>query len=227
MMYTKGYVNQEMTVSQRAYPGATRPKPHVWWPASEKLHSTRRRAPPQHTGMESWQRTTTSTGRSHCPGSPRIAKSHHDRRRDTQRPALAHRFLGWQSHNQDQLDEKERDRENPVDIPVGIIERRTSEANRVVARLRVELHIEGIIPGVENAEVVVCRDGGHQTGDGERCAVLLVHVVDLEPEEDRRTSHPRDTERERVVHRAPASVVPSIDEGRHDELSENNEQNPC
>ena len=146
----------------------------------------------------------------------RIAKSHHDRRCDTQPPALARRFLSWQSHNQDQLDEEERDRENPVDIPIGIIERRTSEANRVVALLCVELHIEGIIPGVENAEVVVCRDGGHQTGDGERCAVLLVHVVDLEPEEDRRTSHPRDTERESVVHRAPASVVPSIDEGRHD-----------
>merc|ERR1719405_361823 len=124
----------------------------------------------------------------------RIAKSHHDRRRDTQRPALAHRFFGWQSHNQDQLDEEERDRENPVDIPIGIVEGSTSEGNRVVALLRVELHIEGIIPGVENAEVVVCRDGGHQTSDGERRAVLLVHIVDLEPEEDRRTSHPRDTE---------------------------------
>merc|ERR1712078_497555 len=120
MMYTKGYVNQEMTVSQRAYPGATRPKPHVWWPASEKLHSTRRRAPPQHTGMESWPRTTMTADATpsvqllltvSSAGSPITRIS-------SMRRSGAVRI---------------------VDIPIGIIERRTGEANRVVARLRVEL----------------------------------------------------------------------------------------
>merc|ERR1719433_951025 len=151
-----------------------------------------------------------------------IAKSHHDGRGDTQIPALAHRLLSWQPHDQDQLDEEERDRENPVDISIGIIEGRTCEEN--LKTFSPSLHIEGIIPGVENTEVVICRDGGHQTGDAERCAVLLVHVVHLEPEEDRRTSHPCNTERESIVHRTPASVIPSIDEGCHVALSENDEQ---
>merc|ERR1719161_1589357 len=146
---------------------------------------------------------------------PWVTKSHHDSRSDTQRPALAHRFRSWQSHNENQLDQQERDRQNPIDIPISIVERRTGEANHVLSLLRVELHIKSIVPGVENAEVVVCRDEGHQASDGERCAVLLVDVIDLEPEEYRRTSHPRDAERESVVHRAPASVVPSIDERRH------------
>merc|ERR1719161_1662993 len=97
----------------------------------------------------------------------RIPESHHHRRGHTQRPALAHRFRRWQAHHEDQLDEGERDGQNPVDIPVGIVERRTRERNHVVALLRVELHIEGIIPGVEDAEVVVGRDEGHQARDGE------------------------------------------------------------
>merc|ERR1719161_865353 len=145
----------------------------------------------------------------------RISKSHHHRRGHTQRPALAHSFRRWQSHHENQLDEEERDGQDPVDVPVGIVERRTREAHHVVALLRVELHVEGIIPGVEDAEVVVGRDEGHEAGDRERRAVLLAHVVDLQPEEDRRTSHTRDAERESVVHRTPASVVPTVHERRH------------
>merc|ERR1719191_1589835 len=145
----------------------------------------------------------------------RIPESHHHRRSHTQRPALAHRFRRWQPHHENQLDEQERHGQNPVDIPIGIVERRTREAHLVVALLCVELHVESIIPGVENAEVVVGRDEGHQAGDGERCSVLLAHVVDLQPEEDRRASHTRDAERESVVHRTPASVVPTVHERRH------------
>merc|ERR1719161_1866135 len=145
----------------------------------------------------------------------RIPKSHHHRRGDAQRPALAHRFRRRQSHYENQLDEEEWDGQNPVHIPIGIVERRTREADHVVALLRVELHVESIIPGVEDAEVVVGRDEGHQAGDGERRSVLLAHVVDLDPEENRRTSHTRDAERESIVHRTPASVVPTVDERRH------------
>merc|ERR1719428_774579 len=121
----------------------------------------------------------------------RIPESHHHRRGHTQRPALAHCFRRWQAHHEDQLDEEQRDSQDPVDVP------------------------EGIIPGVEDAEVVVGRDEGHEAGDRERRAVLLAHVVDLQPEEDRRTSHTRDAERESVVHRTPASVVPTVHERRH------------
>merc|ERR1719236_407497 len=145
----------------------------------------------------------------------RIPESHHHRRGHTQRPALAHRFLRRQSHHENQLDEQERDGQNPVHIPIGIVERRTREFDHVVALLRVELHVESIIPGIEDAEVVVGRDEGHQAGDGERRSVLLAHVVDLDPEEDRRTAHTRDAEGESVVHRTPASVVPTIHERRH------------
>merc|ERR1711904_319787 len=201
-MYTKGYVNQEIIVSQRAYPVSDATDGACFSEAS--LNPTASSATTYRNGI--------------------MAKNHHIHRGDTQRPALAHRFRRRQSHNENQLDEEQWDGQNPVHIPIGIVERRTREAAHVVALLRVELHVESIIPGVEDAEVVVGRDEGHQAGDGERRSVLLAHVVDLDPEEDRRASHPRDAERESVVHRAPASVVPSIDEGCHDELSENDEQ---
>merc|ERR1719385_161535 len=142
--------------------------------------------------MESWQRTTTSSGPPDVLDLARIAKSHHDRRGDTQIPAFFYSLLSWQPHDQDQLDEEERDSKNPVDISIGIVEGLTCEEYLIL--MPHEFHIEGIIPGIENAEVVVCRDGCHQPGDGQRCAVLLVHVADLEPEEDRRTSHPCNAE---------------------------------
>merc|ERR1719336_221644 len=123
-----------------------------------------------------------------------IAESHHDRRGDTQIPALAHRLLSWQPHDQDQLDQEERGCKYPIDISIGIVEGLACEENLILATH--ELHIEGIIPGVENSEVVIHRDGGHQSGDGQCCAVLLVHVADLKPKEDSRTSHARNTERE-------------------------------
>ena len=84
--------------------------------------------------------------------------------------------------------------------------------------------VECVVPGVEDSEVVIGRDEGHQAGDGERCSVLLGYVRNLQPEEDRRASHPRDAEREGVVHRAPASVVPTIDERRHDVQGERAER---
>merc|ERR1712088_951558 len=84
----------------------------------------------------------------------RIAKSHHDRRGDTQIPALLHRLLSWQPHDQDQLDEEEWDSKNPVDISIGIVEGLTCEEYLIL--MPHEFHIEGIIPGIENSEVVVC-----------------------------------------------------------------------
>merc|ERR1719388_220083 len=144
-----------------------------------------------------------------------IAKSHHHRRGDTQRPALAHRFRGWQSHDEDELDKKKRDGQNPVHIPIGIIERRTGQTNRVVARLLVELHLECVIPRVEDSEVVVGCDERHYACNCQRCPVLLGDVRNLQPEEYRRASHARDAERKGVVHCTPACVVPTIDERRH------------
>merc|ERR1712209_267004 len=49
-----------------------------------------------------------------------VAESHHGCRSDTQFPALLHRLLGWQAHDKDELNQEERDCENPIDIPVGI-----------------------------------------------------------------------------------------------------------
>merc|ERR1719301_244822 len=134
----------------------------------------------------------------------------------TQAPALRNRFLRWQPHHEDQLDEKERDRENPVDVPIGIVERLPRQFDDVVALIRAELHIECVIPGVEDSEVVVGRDEGHQACNRQRCAVVLGDVRNLQPEEYRRASHPSDAKRKGVVHRAPTSVVPTIDKRRHD-----------
>eukprot|EP00493_Phyllostaurus_siculus_P026490 UN26835 len=87
-----------------------------------------------------------------------VAQSHHGCRSDTQFPALAHRLLGRQSHHENELNQEERDCENPIDISVGVVERRTGEADRIAARICTELHIEGIIPRIEDSEVVVGRD---------------------------------------------------------------------
>ena len=44
--------------------------------------------------------------------------------------------------------------EHPVNIPISIIERCTGEADHIVALLRDVLHIENVVPGVQNAEAL-------------------------------------------------------------------------
>merc|ERR1719414_1360090 len=130
-----------------------------------------------------------------------VAQSHHEGRGNSQGPAFGYSLLSWQSHNENQLNQEERDGENPVHIAIGIIERRTGESHRIVSCLGVKLHVKGIIPGVEDSEVVVRRNEGHQASDRKRGAILLVDVIDLQPKEDRRASHARNAEGQRIVHR--------------------------
>ena len=93
------------------------------------------------------------------------------------------RVVRWESHNQDQLDQQQRDGQEPVAISVSIVEWRTAEAHLEVA-FRVGSHCEGINPRVEDTDIVVAGSGCHQASDGQCSAELLVDLGNLQPEED-------------------------------------------
>ena len=90
---------------------------------------------------------------------------------------------------------------------------------RAVELLEAEgAHGETVTPAVEDPEVVVRRDERHNTGDRERRLERLRHVVDHQPEEDRRRAHRRDPERQSIVHNRP------LLEGEAAELARRNRQ---
>merc|ERR1719316_2068893 len=146
---------------------------------------------------------------------PRVAEANHHRRRHPQRPRLLRGLLRGEPHHQDQLDEQERHREQPVHVAVRVVEREPGELDLVAVLLGVVLHVKRTVPRVEDAEVVIRRNERDDTGDNQRRTILLLEVRDLQPEENRRTPHPCDTEGEGIVDRAPAAVVPAVRERCH------------
>ena len=92
-------------------------------------------------------------------------------------------LVSWVSHNQDQLNQRKRDSQEPVDIPVRDVDRGTREGHRVVA-IVASTQTACIFPRLEDRHVLVACNGGHQTGDGQSNTILLVGVANLNPEED-------------------------------------------
>ena len=88
----------------------------------------------------------------------------HHRRRHAQRPRLARGLLRGKPHHQDQLDEQERHRQQPIHVTVRVVERGPGELNRVVILLGIELHVKCIVPRVEDAEVVIRRNEPRNQG---------------------------------------------------------------
>ena len=64
-------------------------------------------------------------------------------------------MVSWESHDQDPLNEQERDSQEPVNIAVSFG------------------------PRVEDTDIVVASDGSHQARDAQSSAELVVHIKHL------------------------------------------------
>ena len=62
----------------------------------------------------------------------RIADGNHESGGNSKLPCQVLSLLHWQSHDQDQLDQKQRDSQEPVDVTVGIMERCTRQSHGVI-----------------------------------------------------------------------------------------------
>ena len=62
----------------------------------------------------------------------RIADGNHESRGNSKLPCQVLSLLHWQSHDQDQLDQKQRDSQEPVNVSVGIVEGCTRQSHGVV-----------------------------------------------------------------------------------------------
>ena len=62
----------------------------------------------------------------------RIADGNHESRGNSKLPCQVLSLLHWQSHDQDQLDQKQRDSQEPVNVSVGIVEGCTIQSHGVV-----------------------------------------------------------------------------------------------
>mmetsp|Transcript_43762 Transcript_43762/g.92970 ORF Transcript_43762/g.92970 Transcript_43762/m.92970 type:complete len:251 (-) Transcript_43762:110-862(-) len=122
----------------------------------------------------------------------RVPQSNHNRTRHTQLRAQSSCLACRQLHHQDQLDQQQRHGQQPIHVPVGIVERCARHLHNVrPARL---LHIESLNPRIEDSEIVVRRDPGHNPGDRQSGAVILRHIAQLQPEENRCGPHRGDPE---------------------------------
>merc|ERR1712039_381758 len=108
-----------------------------------------------------------------------ITRDIHEGRAETKSPGLAAVLLWGQLHHQQDFDQKEWHCEEPIHVSVCIVERNTCQ-NWVRHTCRVLI---GIHPRVEDPDVMVGSDEGHQTGDEHSTLVLSLHCKRPEPQE--------------------------------------------
>mmetsp|Transcript_43763 Transcript_43763/g.92973 ORF Transcript_43763/g.92973 Transcript_43763/m.92973 type:complete len:281 (-) Transcript_43763:9-851(-) len=147
----------------------------------------------------------------------RVPQSNHNRTRHTQLRAQSSCLACRQLHHQDQLDQQQRHGQQPIHVPVGIVERRTRHGDRVGPSHL--LHFESLDPRIEDSEIVVRRDPSHNSGDGQGSPIVPRHIRQLQPEEHGRGAHRSDAERQRIVDSAPLPVREITSQGSHGALS--------
>ena len=101
----------------------------------------------------------------------------------TQRPWQSASLVSWESHNQGQLNEQERDSQAPVNITVSIVERSSAET-RLEIYLSICSHCECLGPRIEDMDIVVASDGSPQASDGQNNAESLVCLRHPQPKEN-------------------------------------------
>mmetsp|Transcript_53677 Transcript_53677/g.142736 ORF Transcript_53677/g.142736 Transcript_53677/m.142736 type:complete len:304 (-) Transcript_53677:100-1011(-) len=112
----------------------------------------------------------------------RVAEGDHQHAGEAQGGGQAHGVAVGEAHDEDELDEQEGHGEEPVHVPVGVVEGLPGEGDLVVP-VDAESDVEGGRPGVEDADVVVGGDEGDDPGDAHDGAIIASDVGDLEPEE--------------------------------------------
>merc|ERR1719335_488017 len=127
---------------------------------------------------------------------------------DTEAPALGAALFRRQLHAEHDLDEQQRNRQEPVHVTVGVVERHAGQFGIGVS-LRTEVGVllarvgpgvlVGVNPAVEDTDVVVGGDEGHHAGD-EHCALVLRHDRrHPQPQEQRGGHHGGQREGQDVV----------------------------
>mmetsp|Transcript_63829 Transcript_63829/g.94813 ORF Transcript_63829/g.94813 Transcript_63829/m.94813 type:complete len:218 (-) Transcript_63829:61-714(-) len=117
----------------------------------------------------------------------RVPQGHHHRARHTQLGAQSSSLTCRQLHHQNQFDEQQGHGEQPINVPVGVVERRTGHLHGIgPADL---IHIECLNPRVEDTEVMVRGNPGDDPGDGESSSIILADIAQLQPKEHRRGAH--------------------------------------
>eukprot|EP00451_Oxyrrhis_marina_P012216 CAMPEP_0204315236 /NCGR_PEP_ID=MMETSP0469-20131031/4694_1 /ASSEMBLY_ACC=CAM_ASM_000384 /TAXON_ID=2969 /ORGANISM="Oxyrrhis marina" /LENGTH=295 /DNA_ID=CAMNT_0051295847 /DNA_START=7 /DNA_END=891 /DNA_ORIENTATION=+ len=134
----------------------------------------------------------------------RVPQGHHHRARQAQLRAHGSGLTGRQLHDQDQLDQQQWHGQQPINVTVGVVERGAGHLH--VVRTVVLLHFESPNPRVEDSEIVVRRNPGHNTSDRQRGSVAPGYIGQLQPEENSGGAHRRNAERQNIVHRAPLTV---------------------
>merc|ERR1711904_686661 len=138
----------------------------------------------------------------------RVAVENHEAGRDAEGSATLEGLLLGEAHDKDDLDEEQRDGKEPIDISVGIVERNAGGAVAVglrVAGVVVNLAVGDLarsvrgVEGVEDTEVVVHGDEGHEASEAQGGTVALVEAGEAEEEEDGGGSHGGEAQGEGVV----------------------------
>merc|ERR1719331_2377001 len=141
-------------------------------------------------------------------GLARVAVSNHEAREQAKLPAALEGLSLREAHDKDDLDEEQRDGKEPVNIAVCVVESNASwgvavclSTTGVVVDGAVGHFAWGVcgVEGVEDTEVVVHGDEGHEAGEAQSCAVLLLERAEAQEEEDGGRRHGRKAQGGHVV----------------------------
>merc|ERR1719502_2382444 len=134
-----------------------------------------------------------------------VARHNHQGSTQAQAPSLGAELRSWQLHHQQDLDQEQRHSQEPVHVSVGIVEWHTSQLWRThlqgTSLHRASSVLVGINPRVEDSDVVVGSDEGHQARDDHSRLVPVLHSEGAEPQVHGGGHHARQGEGEHVVHR--------------------------
>merc|ERR1719502_866507 len=113
-----------------------------------------------------------------------VAKDDHQGGQHAQLLALLVGLLGGQLHHQHDLDQQQGHGQQPVHVAVGVVEWHAGGGGVADGAIGGLGELVGLNPGVEDADVVVGGDEGHQAGDGQGRLVLLGNGGQAQPQED-------------------------------------------
>merc|ERR1719502_1422984 len=132
-----------------------------------------------------------------------VARDNHQGGAQAQAPSLGAELRSWQLHHQQDLDQEQRHCQEPVHASVGIVERHTSQgwSAHVQGTIRdlASSVLVGINPRVEDSNVVVGSNEGHQARDDHSRLVPVLHSEGAEPQVHGGRHHARQGKGEHIV----------------------------
>merc|ERR1719240_1577554 len=132
-----------------------------------------------------------------------VARCNHEGRADTKVPGLLAEHFVVKLHHEKDLDQEQGHGQEPIHVTIGIVEWHAGQSGG--------LHRQGTIlncscrvvvainPRVEDTDVVVCSNEGHQAGNEDGALVLVCDSCGTEPEVHGRCHHACKSKREAIV----------------------------